>query len=61
MMAEMNAKMDGKQDEIRTTICVIGCELMETIQREMKAVIQSVRSELDEVTACNEATEPTNY
>jgi hypothetical protein len=32
-------------------------ELKETIQHEMKAAIQSVWSELDETTACNEATE----
>jgi hypothetical protein len=32
-------------------------ELKETIQHEMKAVIQPIRSELDEMTACNGETE----
>jgi hypothetical protein len=53
----MNAKMDGNQAEIRLTVCAIRSELKETIQHEMKAVIQPIRSELDETTACNEATE----
>jgi hypothetical protein len=56
MMAEMNAKMDGNQAEIRSTICAMRSELKETIQHEMKAGIQPIRSELDETTACNGAT-----
>jgi hypothetical protein len=31
--------------------------LKETIQHEMRAAIQSIQSELDEVTTCNEAQE----
>jgi hypothetical protein len=36
------------------SVCI---SVLVTIQHEMKAVIQSVRSELDERTACHEATE----
>jgi hypothetical protein len=45
------------QVEIRSTICAFRSELKETIQHEMKAVIQPICSELDEMTACDEATE----
>jgi hypothetical protein len=57
MMEEINAKMDSNQAEMRSIICTFGSELKETIQREMRVTIQSLRSELDETTACNEATE----
>jgi hypothetical protein len=52
MMAEITAKMDDNQAERRSTLCAFGSELKEIIQREMKAAIQSVRSELDEMTTC---------
>jgi vacuolar-type H+-ATPase subunit E/Vma4 len=70
MVEEMNAKAGGKQEEIlarmrkdikssqaeiRSAICAMLSEL-ESIQREMRAVIQPVRSELDETTACSKAT-----
>jgi wobble nucleotide-excising tRNase len=48
MMREMNAKMDGNQAEMRSTVCAMRSELKETIQHEMKAVIQPTLSELDE-------------
>jgi hemerythrin-like domain-containing protein len=54
---EMNAKMDANQAEMRSTVCAFRSELKETIQHEMKAVIQPIQAELDETTACNEATE----
>jgi hypothetical protein len=72
MMAEMNAKMDGKQEEMlarmrediksgqaemRSPMCAFRSELKETIQRAMRVTIQSVRSELVETTACEEAAE----
>jgi hypothetical protein len=57
MMEEMNAKMDSNQAEIRSTVCAIWSEIKETIKHEMKAVIQPKWSELDEMTACNGATE----
>jgi type IV secretory pathway VirB4 component len=57
MMEEMNAKMDCNQAEMRSTVCAMWSMLEETIQHEMKAVIQHRRSELDEMTTCNEATE----
>jgi hypothetical protein len=57
MMEEMNAMMDGNQAELRSTVCAMRSEWKETIQHEIKAVIQPIRSELDEKTACNEATE----
>jgi hypothetical protein len=57
MMAEINAKMDSNQAEMSSTVCAMRSELKESIQHEMKAVIQPIRSELDEMTACNKATE----
>jgi nitrate/nitrite-specific signal transduction histidine kinase len=57
MMEEMNAKMDANYAELRSIIRTFRPELKETIQREMRAAIQSVQSELDETTACNEATD----
>jgi hypothetical protein len=57
MMTEMNAKMDGNQAQMRSTLCAFRSELKETIQQEMKAVIQPIRAELDETTTCQEATE----
>jgi NurA-like 5'-3' nuclease len=63
MLAEIRARMDTNlkemkeditsgQAEMRSTICAFWSVLKETITHEMKAVIQSVRSELDETTAC---------
>jgi hypothetical protein len=49
----MNAEMVTNQAEMRSIICIFRSELKETIQ----AAIQSVRSELDEKTACPKATE----
>jgi hypothetical protein len=57
MMVEMNTKMNGNQAEMRYTVCVMWFESKETIQHEMKAVIQPIRSDLDETTTSNEATE----
>jgi hypothetical protein len=37
MMEEMNAKMDGNQAEMRSTIDAFRSEFKETIQHEMKA------------------------
>jgi hypothetical protein len=53
MMAEMNAKMDGNQAEMRSTLCAFSPELKETIQREMRAAIYPIQSELDKTIACN--------
>jgi hypothetical protein len=53
----MDAKMDAIQTEMRSIICVFRSELKATIQHAIRAVIQSVRSELGETTACHEATE----
>jgi hypothetical protein len=57
MLARMEAKMETNQAEMTSTICAFRSELKETIQHEMKAVIQPLWSELDETTACNGATE----
>jgi hypothetical protein len=72
IMEEMNAKADGKlevmlarmreyiksgQAEMRSTIRIFESDLKGTIQRAIRAAIQSVRSDLDEMTACQEATE----
>jgi hypothetical protein len=45
------------QAEMRFTICAFLSEMEEPIQREMRALIQPARSELDETTAWNKATE----
>jgi hypothetical protein len=50
----MEKSMNGSLAEMRSNICALRSE---SIQREMRAVIQPTRSELDETTACNEATE----
>jgi hypothetical protein len=47
----------SSQAEMRSTICAFRSELKETIEHEMKAVIQPIRAELDETTDCNGATE----
>jgi hypothetical protein len=64
MLAEISARMyantkemDANQAEMRSTVLVTWSELKESIQHEMKAVIQPIQSELDEMTTCNEATE----
>jgi hypothetical protein len=49
--------MDAHQAEVRSILCTFRSELKETIQRVMRAAIQSVRSELDGTTPCQEATE----
>jgi hypothetical protein len=54
---EMREEIKSGQAEIRSTICAFRSELKETIQHEMKAVIQPMRSELGKTTACNEATD----
>jgi recombinational DNA repair ATPase RecF len=54
---EMDAKMEAKQVEMRSTVCAFRSELKEIIQHEMKAVIQPIWADLDETTACNGATE----
>jgi hypothetical protein len=42
---------------MRSTVCAMLSKLKETIQHDMKAIIQPIWAELDEMTACNEATE----
>jgi hypothetical protein len=53
MMAEMYAKMDGKQEEMLARMR----EDIKSGQAEMRSTICAFRSELDETTACQEATE----
>jgi hypothetical protein len=53
----MREEIKSGQAEMRSTFCVMRYELTETIQHEMKAIIQPIVSELDETTACNEATD----
>jgi hypothetical protein len=68
MVAEISARMnvnlkDLKEDikssqaEMRSAIDAFSSELKETIQHEMKAVIQPIWSELDETTTCNGVTD----
>jgi hypothetical protein len=57
VLNEMREEIKSTHAEMRFTVCAIQFELKETIQHKMKAVIQPVRSELDEMTACNEATD----
>jgi hypothetical protein len=42
---------------MRSILCTFRSELKEIIQRQMRASIQSVQSELDETTTCREVTE----
>jgi hypothetical protein len=53
----MREEIASGQAEMRSTAYAMQSELKETIQHGMKAGIQLVWSELDETTACNEATE----
>jgi hypothetical protein len=64
MLAEISARMgvntkdiESSQAKMRSTVCTVRSELEDTIQRETRAAIKCVRSELDEKTACNGATE----
>jgi hypothetical protein len=55
---EENMKdIKSSQAKMRSTICAFRSELKETMKRETRAVIQYVRSELDDTIACNRATE----
>jgi hypothetical protein len=56
-LKHIKEKIKSGQAEIRSIICTFRSELKKTIQREMRAAIQSIWSELDEMTACNEATD----
>jgi hypothetical protein len=55
---EMWEEIKSGQAEMRFKICAFRSRMVETIQRDMRAVIlvQLARSELDETTACNKAT-----
>jgi hypothetical protein len=55
--AGMEAKMDTNHAEMRSTVCAFRSEFKETIQYEMKAVIQPIQAEWDETTACNGVTD----
>jgi hypothetical protein len=72
MQAEISTRMnadlkDLKEDiksckaQMRSTICTFWPEFNETIQHEMRDTIQSIRSELNEMTASQEATETEPY
>jgi hypothetical protein len=54
---EMREEIKSGQAKMRSIIFIFRSELKETIQREMRASIQSVRSEFYETTTCREATE----
>jgi hypothetical protein len=56
-LKDLREEIKSGQTEMRSIICTFRSELKETIQHEIKAAIHSVRSELNEMTACNEATE----
>jgi hypothetical protein len=56
-LKEMREEIKSGQAEMKSTVCVMQPELEETIQCDMRAVIQPIRSELDETTSFNEATE----
>jgi hypothetical protein len=45
---EMLARLDANRAEMRSILCTFRSVMKETIQRQMRAAIQSVRSELDE-------------
>jgi hypothetical protein len=52
----MREEIKSGQAEMRSTVCAMRYELEETIQREMRAVIEPIRAELHETNACNGAT-----
>jgi hypothetical protein len=56
-LKEMRDEIKSGQAEMKSTVCAMRPELEETIQREMRAVIQPIRSEFDDTTSFNEATE----
>jgi hypothetical protein len=56
-LKEMWEEIKSGQAEMRSIVCAMRSELKKTIQREMKAATQPIRPELDETSACNEATE----
>jgi chromosome segregation ATPase len=51
-LKDLKEDIKSSQAEMRSIICAFQSELKETIQREIKAAIQSVWSELDETTTC---------
>jgi hypothetical protein len=56
-LKEMREEIKSGQAEMRSTVCAMQSKLKETIHHRMKAVLQPIRTELDETTACNGATE----
>jgi hypothetical protein len=56
-LKEMREEFKSGQTEMIFTVCAMRSELKETIQHRMKAVLQPIRTESDETTACNGATE----
>jgi hypothetical protein len=63
-LVDISAIMDSKlkkccanQARMRSTLCAFRSKLKETIQCGIKAVIQPIRTKLDEMTTCQEATE----
>jgi GH24 family phage-related lysozyme (muramidase) len=55
-LKEMRKEIISGQAEMRFTLCAMRPKL-ETIQHRMKVVLQPIRTELDETTICNGATE----
>jgi hypothetical protein len=56
-LKDQREEIKSGQAEMRSKFCAFRSELKETIQRQMRAATQSVRSGLDETTTCREATE----
>jgi hypothetical protein len=56
-LKDLKGDIKSSQAEMRSTVYVMRFELKETIRHEMKAVMKSIWSKLDEMTACNDATE----
>jgi hypothetical protein len=56
-LKEIREEIKSGQAEMRFSVCVMRSELEETIHHRMKAVLQPIRPELNETTACNRATE----
>jgi hypothetical protein len=57
MQARMGEDIKSNQAERRSTMCAIRSVSKETLRHEMKAVIQPIRSNVDEKIAYSEATE----
>jgi hypothetical protein len=60
-LKDLKEEIKSSQAEMRSIICIFQSELKDTIQHEMRTIIQPTWSELDETTACNKAIETAQF